>query len=423
MLAAPDRVRPQPFAISTQQPFMSTQQAIVVQKFGGSSVADVTSIRRVAAHAVATRRSGKRVVVVVSAMGKTTDSLVNLAHEVTSTPDRREMDMLLTAGERIAMAILAMAIRDLGEPATSLTGSQCGIITNDAPGGARIVEVRPFRVQDALDAGQIVIVAGFQGVSWRKEVTTLGRGGSDTTAVALAAALSAEACEIYSDVDGVYSADPRTTPLARRLDTVGHDEMLAMARAGAKVLGADAVAWARLNDVALYARATDGRPGETIVRVNPPEDRPWIAATAQRPQCALLAWRGDVPELPDILTTFALPPIFSLHLPEQTLLLLGRDVADAVDPQFGRLVARLRQTHDAHGQAPTALFGTLVSIVGPGVGREPDLLTPFRAALAPWLTPQTPVLAHGLTLSCLLPPELADAAVVALHAAFLGGAR
>lgn len=399
-----------------------SEQPIIVQKFGGSSVADVAGIRRVAAHAVATRRSGKRVVVVVSAMGKTTDGLVKLAHEVTPTPDRRELDMLLTAGERIAMAILAMAIRDLGEPATSLTGSQCGLITNDAPGGARIVEVRPFRVQDALDAGQIVIVAGFQGVSWKKEVTTLGRGGSDTTAVALAAALSAEACEIYSDVDGVYSADPRKVADARRLDELGHDEMLAMARAGAKVLGADAVAWARLHDVALYARASDGRVGETIVRLNPPTDRPWIAAATQRPHCVLLSWQGEVPTLTTALQSFAVPPIFSLHLPEQTLLLIGRDVADAVDSQFARLAALLRETRDATDSVPTVREGTLVSIVGPGVGRECDLYTPFRRALAPFLTPATPILAHGLTLSCLLPPDEADAAVSALHAAFLSGA-
>ncbi len=401
---------------------MSQQQPIIVQKFGGSSVADVAGIRRVAAHAVATRRSGKRVVVVVSAMGKTTDQLVQLAHEVTPTPDRRELDMLLTAGERISMAILAMAIRDLGEPATSMTGSQCGIITNDAPGGARIVEVRAFRVQDALDAGQIVIVAGFQGVSWKKEVTTLGRGGSDTTAVALAAALSAEACEIYSDVDGVYSADPRKVTDARRLDELGHDEMLAMARAGAKVLGADAVAWARLHDVALYARATDGRPGETIVRLNPPADRPWIAAATLRPQCVLLNWSGDVANLATTLDTSAVPPIFSLQLPTQTLLLVGRDVADAVDSQFGRLIDRLREMPDTAGRLPTLVSGTLVSIVGPGVGRECDLLTPFRAALHTHLNAETPVLAHGLTLSCLLPPDQADAAVAALHAAFLGGA-
>ena len=398
---------------------MDTQPPIVVQKFGGSSVADVAGIRRVAAHVVATRRAGKRVVVVVSAMGKTTDQLVKLAHEVTPQPDRRELDMLLTAGERIAMATLAMAIRDLGEPATSLTGSQCGIITNDAPGGARIVEVRPFRVQDALDAGLVVIVAGFQGVSWKKEVTTLGRGGSDTTAVALAAALGAEACEIYSDVDGVYTADPRKVTDARRLDDLGHDEMLAMARAGAKVLGADAVAWARLNGVALYARASDGRTTQTVVRVNPPSDRPWIAAVAQRPSTALWSWRGAVPALWPTLHPFALPALVTVETPHATLLLLGRDVADAVDPLFDRLREAVSALPDAHGSLPQVTEGTLVSIVGPAVGREPDLVTPFRAALAPWLQPDTPVLAHGLTLSALLPATLADEAVRALHLAFV----
>lgn len=401
---------------------MPTPPAIVVQKFGGSSVADVAAIRRVAQHAVATRRSGKRVVVVVSAMGKTTDQLVQLAHEVTPTPDRRELDMLLTAGERIAMAILAMAIRDLGEPATSLTGSQCGILTNDAPGGARIVEVRPFRVADALDAGHIVIVAGFQGVSWKKEVTTLGRGGSDTTAVALAAALGAEACEIYSDVDGVYTADPRAVPDAVRLGALGHDEMLAMARGGAKVLGADAVAWARMHDVALYARAADGRGGETVVRLHPPADRPWLVAATQRPHCALLAWATDVPPLHALLQEHGAPPLLFLQLPGQTLLLLGRDVADSVDPRFSRLLTALEALPDAAGQRPRLETGTLVSVVGPAVGRESELVPRFLTALAPWRTAATPVLAHGLTLSALLPPESAAAAVLALHGALIDGA-
>lgn len=398
---------------------MVTQAPIVVQKFGGSSVADVAGLRRVAAHVVATRRAGKRVVVVVSAMGKTTDQLVQLAHEVTPNPDRRELDMLLTAGERIAMATLAMAIRDLGEPATSLTGSQCGIITNDAPGGARIVEVRPFRVQDALDSGHVVIVAGFQGVSWKKEVTTLGRGGSDTTAVALAAALSAEACEIYSDVDGVYTADPRQVPEALRLGALGHDEMLAMARAGAKVLGSDAVAWASLSGVALYARASDGRPGETVVRTNPPADRPWISAVAQRPHCVLWTWPGRVSALMSTLAPYGLPPIVAIETDHATLLLLGRDVADTVDGQFDRACVAAGGLRADGGQTPTSAGGTLVSIVGPAVGREPDLLGAFRAALGPWIRPETPVLAHGLTLSALLPPEHAGAGVAALHDTFV----
>lgn len=268
--------------------------SILVKKFGGSSVADVSSIQRVADHVVAAHRAGHRVVVVVSAMGKTTDELMRLAHAAAERPDRRELDMLLTAGERISMSLLAMAIRDRGVPATSLTGSQCGIITNDQQGAARIVEVRPYRVQDALDSGHVAIVAGFQGVSYRREVTTLGRGGSDTTAVALAAALGAEACEIYSDVDGVYSADPRLELDARRLRALSHDDMLDLARAGARVLAEQAVAYARDMGIALFVRATDGRPGETLVRKDAPGSVDAVIGVGVREDAAL--WRyGDTP--------------------------------------------------------------------------------------------------------------------------------
>lgn len=403
---------------------MSAVQPVVVQKYGGSSVADVARILEVADRIVATRKAGRRVVAVVSAMGKTTDSLVKLAHEVCDTPDRRELDMLLTAGERISMSLLAMAVRARGLPATSLTGSQCGILTNDAPGGARVVEVRPFRVQDALDQGHVVIVAGFQGVSYRREVTTLGRGGSDTTAVALAAALGAESCEIYSDVDGVYSADPRVVPDARRLDDLSHDEMLAMARCGAKVLAADAVAYARMHGIALYARAQDGRPGETVVRCHVPGDHAWISGVAARPGCALLRYQAS-PEvqahIEGELCAANLSPIALVTAdgPADThTLLIGRDVADAVDPSFDRCLAALQ----AHLGAALALRrGTLVSIVGPAVGREPRLLADFRATLlGTGMQPET-VLCHGLSLSCLLDPAAAPDAVVALHAAFVQG--
>src|SRR5688572_9453703 len=188
--------------------------AVIVQKYGGSSVADVQKLRRVAERVMRTRDQGHAVVVVVSAMGDTTDELLSLAKQVSPNPDRRELDMLLSAGERIAMALLSMAIRELGADAISFTGSQSGIITNDRHTDSRIIEVRPFRVQDELARGRIVVVAGYQGVSYKREVTTLGRGGSDTTAVAMAAALDAEYCEICSDVDGVYSADPRVVPAA-----------------------------------------------------------------------------------------------------------------------------------------------------------------------------------------------------------------
>jgi aspartate kinase len=251
--------------------------SVVVQKYGGSSVADVTRMRKVAERVMKTRAEGHDVVVVVSAMGDTTDELLSLAKQVSPNPDRRELDMLLTAGERIAMALLSMAIRELGGDAISFTGSQSGIITNDRHVDARIVEVRPFRVQDELSRGRIVVVAGYQGVSYRREVTTLGRGGSDTTAVAMAAALGAAYCEICSDVDGVYTADPRVVPQATRIGALSYEETQELAESGAKVLNAQAVEFAKEKGIAIYARATAGPlPGPdpsadgTVVRRNPP---------------------------------------------------------------------------------------------------------------------------------------------------------
>src|SRR2546426_5390990 len=251
--------------------------SIVVQKYGGSSVADVTRMRQVAERVVRTRRSGHDVVVVVSAMGDTTDELLALAKQVSANPERRELDMLLSAGERIAMALLSIAIRELGEEAISFTGSQSGIITTDRHVDARIIEVRPFRVQDELARGRIVVIAGYQGVSYKKEVTTLVRGGSDTTAVAMAAALDAEHCEICSDVDGVYTADPRVVSTAQRIGTLSYEETQELAESGAKVLNAQAVEFAKEKGIAIYARATSGPlPGAdpsadgTVVRRHAP---------------------------------------------------------------------------------------------------------------------------------------------------------
>ena len=250
--------------------------SVVVQKYGGSSVADVDRLRTVADRVMRTRRNGHDVVVVVSAMGDTTDELLALAKRVSPNPDRRELDMLLTAGERISMALLSMAIRERGGDAISFTGSQSGIITNDRHVDARIVEVRPFRVQDELARGKIVVIAGYQGVSYRREVTTLGRGGSDTTAVAMAAALDAEYCEICSDVDGVYTADPRVVSEARRIDALSYEETQELAECGAKVLNAQAVEFAKEQGIAIYARATaSALPGSdpsadgTVVRRHP----------------------------------------------------------------------------------------------------------------------------------------------------------
>lgn len=245
---------------------------LIVQKYGGSSVADAEGMKRVAARIVATKRAGNQVVVVVSAMGDTTDELIDLANQITPMPAGRELDMLLTAGERISMALLAMAISNLGHVARSFTGSQAGVITDSVHGRARIIDVTPGRIQEALKEGAIAIVAGFQGISQdTKDVTTLGRGGSDTTAVALAAALDADVCEIYTDVDGVFSADPRVVPQARKLKSVTYEEMLELAASGAKVLHLRCVEYARRYEMPIHVRSSFSTNEGTWVVKNHPE--------------------------------------------------------------------------------------------------------------------------------------------------------
>lgn len=261
--------------------------SIVVQKYGGSSVADLDKIQGVARR-VSASTAQHQVVVVVSAMGNTTNELLSRAHQVSENPDRRELDMLLSVGERITMALLAIALKELGVNAVSLTGSQSGIITDTSHADARVLEVRPSRVRKHLDMGQVVIVAGFQGVSLEREVTTLGRGGSDATAVVLAAALGAEHCEICSDVDGVYSADPRIVPDAHQLPTVGIDEALTLARSGAKVLYEDAVQYARDHGVVIQASSTFGPGAGTRIQTDAPPREAAVAVsrallTAVRP--------------------------------------------------------------------------------------------------------------------------------------------
>lgn len=252
--------------------------SLIVQKFGGSSVADAEGVKRVARRVVDTQKAGNDVVVVVSAMGDTTDELLDLAAEVTSNvAPSRELDMLLTAGERISTAILSMAVNDLGAKAQSFTGSQAGMITDGVHGSARLVEVNPERIRESIDAGNIAIVAGFQGVHRQSgDITTLGRGGSDTTAVALAAALNADVCEIYSDVDGVFTADPRIVPTAHKLDTVTSEEMLEMAANGAKILHLRSVEYARRFNLKLHVRSSFSNLEGTIVI---PEDSAELTPT------------------------------------------------------------------------------------------------------------------------------------------------
>ncbi|MCJ1672163.1 aspartate kinase [Rathayibacter sp. VKM Ac-2929] len=250
--------------------------SLIVQKFGGSSVADAESIKRVAKRIVATKQAGNDVVVAVSAMGDTTDDLLELAHQVTPIPAPRELDMLLSSGERISMALLAMAIKSMGYDARSFTGSQAGMITDAQHGAARIVDITPVRLRAALDENAVVIVAGFQGFNRdTKDITTLGRGGSDTTAVALAAGLGADTCEIYTDVDGVFTADPRVVKKARKLDRISSEEMLELAAAGAKVLHIRAVEFARRHGVTLHVRSSfSPNEGTIVYNAVPGEDAP-----------------------------------------------------------------------------------------------------------------------------------------------------
>jgi len=249
---------------------MASAMGLYVQKYGGSSVADAEKVRGVARRVVETAKAGRRVVVVVSAMGKTTDGLIRLAHEITPSPSEREMDRLLATGEQVSSALLAMAIEALGHPARSFTGDQAGIRTDDAHTRARIVGIEADKVRRALDDGQIAIVAGFQGVTGEDDVTTLGRGGSDLTAVALAAALRADVCEIYTDVDGVYTADPNIVPEARKLGRVSYDEMLEMASLGARVLQSRSVEFAKKYGVPVHVRSTFKADPGTLVTM---EDR------------------------------------------------------------------------------------------------------------------------------------------------------
>ncbi len=276
--------------------------ALIVQKYGGSSVADASSIKRVAKRVAEAKRAGNDVVVVVSAMGDTTDELIDLATQVTPLPPQREMDILLTAGERISMSLLAMAIHNLGVDAKSFTGQQAGVITDETYGKARIIDVTPSRITDTLAEGSVAIVAGFQGVNpSTNDVTTLGRGGSDTTAVALAAALKADVCEIYTDVDGVFTADPRIVPSARKLDRVGYDEMLELAASGAKVLMLRCVEYARRYQVPVHVRSSFSTRTGTLVTDQPSEgeevEQPIIAGVAHDRSEAKVTVVG-VPDVP-----------------------------------------------------------------------------------------------------------------------------
>jgi aspartate kinase len=408
--------------------------AIIVQKYGGSSVADVGKIQRVADKVVETYRAGNQVVVVVSAMAKATDSLLELAYQTATVdgmppaPARRELDMLVTTGERVSMALLSLAIQARGCDAISFTGSQCGILTNDRHFDARIIEVRPHRVEDELSRGRIVIVAGYQGVSYKREITTLGRGGSDTTAVALAAALDADRCEIYSDVDGVYSADPRAVPDARHIPEIDPEILQEMAESGAKVLNAQAVEWARRKGIAIYARSTfgpadtNGQPErETIVRRDAPRDDNRVRAVACEKNAALVRLATE-----DTLTLrSAAACLRELDLPLRELSLSSRGGSFVVPlanvPDWERAKMRLTQT-PPWTQARIDTGVAVVSVVGYGLAESAEPLMRMVESLEHANVSPLDLRASSLRLRVTVTANQAVAAQQALHRAFVENA-
>ena len=390
-----------------------SQTGIVVQKYGGSSVADVDKIRQVAKRIARTKAAGKKVVVVVSAMGKTTNQLIDKARQVSQSPSRRELDMLLTCGEREAMALLAMAVAEEGLESISFTGSQAGIMTNDRHSGARIVEVRPFRIEDELDRGKIVIVAGFQGVSYKREVTTLGRGGSDTTAVALAAALRADYCEICSDVDGVYTADPRVVSAAELLAAISHDEMLELAAQGAKVLHDASVEFARKSGIALYARATAKDGGGTRIDWSPERERQVAAVTGQSALIRIKVTGGSAVESTLQILEAASIPLTHLDL-EGKELRCWFTIADV--PDWSAVRTRLETVI-----GPGLELGEegAVTIVGHGIGGNPGIIVRARATALGAGVPLNAVSVSPLRITLWCDRPHVDDLVRALHKAFI----
>jgi len=394
--------------------------SVIVQKYGGSSVADVDKLKHVAQRVMQTRAQGHDVVVVVSAMGDTTDDLLSTAKKVSANPDRRELDMLLSAGERISMALLSMAIRELGGDAISFTGSQSGIITNDRHVDARIIEVRPFRVLDELARGKIVVIAGYQGVSYRKEVTTLGRGGSDTTAVAMAAALDAEFCEICSDVDGVYSADPRVVPAARRIGTMSYEETQEMAECGARVLNAQAVEFAKEKGIAIYARATRGPlPGVdpsadgTVVRRNPPRLPGTVVGVASERDIIMLDADAAAKEVLTLLE--------ERHVAGKQLHIFADRTTVAISRENLHDEERLRDVLQTrlHGRAHLVDGLGAVSVIGAGINATYANVLSGEAALTAAGIAPTGTATSSFRITWMVPREKTDDAVRALHARFI----
>ena len=403
--------------------------ALVVQKYGGSSVSDAEAIKRVAKRIVDTKKAGNDVCVVVSAMGDTTDELLDLAHQVSPLPPARELDMLLTAGERMSMAVLAMAIANLGMEAQSFTGSQAGVITDEIHGRAKIIDVTPGRIQSALTDGAVAIVAGFQGVSQTsKNITTLGRGGSDTTAVALAASLHADVCEIYTDVDGVFTADPRIVPTARKLDTVTYEEMLDLAASGAKILMLRCVEYGRRSNVPIHVRSSFSHKTGTIVTgstEDPTMEHAIITGVAHDRSEAKITVVG-VPDQPgkaaEIFEAVARAGV-NMDMVVQNV----SDVTGLTDVTFTLPQSEVRSAVESLTQVQDSIgFSSLlfddqvgkISLIGAGMRSEPGVTARFMRALADAGVNVELISTSEIRISVVTRADSLDEAVRAVHSAF-----
>jgi aspartate kinase len=399
----------------------------IVMKFGGTSVADAERIKRAARRIVAQREAGRRVVAVLSARGQTTDELIAMAEEVSERPDAREMDMLLSTGERISCALCAMAINDLGHRAISLTGSQAGIVTDTSHTKARIIDVRANRIREALEQDLIVLVAGFQGVSTSRDVTTLGRGGSDTTAVALAAAIGAEVCEIYTDVAGVFTADPRIVPGARKLPHVSFEEMLEMAASGAKVLQLRSVEYARTHGVRLHCRSSfEDRPGTVVLGEDETMEHPLITAVTHSTEEARITLLG-VPDRPGAAAAI-FGALAGANCNVDTIIQneplgQGRDAEVSFTISSDDLTAAelaLRPVVEELGVARVDTDPEIgkVSIVGAGMRSHPGVAAKVFQTLAEEDINIEMISTSPIKISCVIRSDHVPQAVRALHDAF-----
>ncbi len=399
--------------------------SLIVQKYGGTSVGDSDRIAQVAEHVARTKRHGNQVVVVVSAMGKSTDELISLAGQVSKTRPGREMDMLLTSGERISMALLCMALADLGVQANSFTGSQAGIITDCDHTKAKILEVKGDRLREALARDVVPVVAGFQGVSTSKDVTTLGRGGSDTTAVALAAALGAECCEIYTDVSGVFNADPRLVPAARKLGKVSFEEMLEIAATGGRVLALRSVEYARNHQVALHVRSSfTWEPGTWIVREDPSMEQAIVSAVTHDISQAKITV-SQVPDKPGIAARLfrgLADHSINVDMIEQNTSVSGHtDISFTVpraDFALAHSVARdLSRQVEASDITADESIG-MISLIGAGMKTHPAIAAQMFETLASQEINIEMISTSSIRISCVVGERDVERAVQALHESF-----